>query len=177
MEINGSSCLHVRDFDFHTLDPNRAPPSTYKHFQPCQRREKNTKLFEMRMWRRGVLNSYNIIKKENLRLRKELEEAKKENLFLKKAAAFFAKEIDQRLIDLLNNIIMNLVCAGSCAALISVQMLTTTTENTGRRIIMPAERKYCQKWCTDFTYFFWKTMKYVTTVQSQICMIEVLSPV
>lgn len=32
--------------------------------------------------------------KENLRLRKELEEAKKENLFLKNAAAFFAKEID-----------------------------------------------------------------------------------
>ena len=32
--------------------------------------------------------------KENLRLRTELEEMKKENLFLKKAAAFFAKEID-----------------------------------------------------------------------------------
>ena len=32
--------------------------------------------------------------KENLRLKKELEEARKENLFLKKAAAFFAKEID-----------------------------------------------------------------------------------
>ena len=32
--------------------------------------------------------------KENNRLRKELEEVKKENLFLKKAAAFFAKEID-----------------------------------------------------------------------------------
>jgi len=31
--------------------------------------------------------------KEKLRLRKELEEAQKENLFLKKAAAFFAKEI------------------------------------------------------------------------------------
>lgn len=31
---------------------------------------------------------------EILRLRKELEEARKENLFLKKAAAFFAKEID-----------------------------------------------------------------------------------
>lgn len=31
---------------------------------------------------------------ENLRLRKQLEEAEKENLFLKKAAAFFAKEID-----------------------------------------------------------------------------------
>ena len=34
------------------------------------------------------------IMKENARLRKELEEMKKENLFLKKAAAFFAKEID-----------------------------------------------------------------------------------
>ncbi len=34
------------------------------------------------------------IMKENLRLRRELEEAKKENLFLKKAAAFFAREID-----------------------------------------------------------------------------------
>ena len=31
---------------------------------------------------------------ENRKLRKELEEAKKENEFLKKAAAFFAKEID-----------------------------------------------------------------------------------
>ncbi|EYE87100.1 transposase IS3 [Fervidicella metallireducens AeB] len=32
--------------------------------------------------------------KENLRLRKELEDLKKENQFLKKAAAFFAREID-----------------------------------------------------------------------------------
>lgn len=31
---------------------------------------------------------------ENRRLRKQLEEANKENLFLKKAAAFFAKELD-----------------------------------------------------------------------------------
>ena len=31
---------------------------------------------------------------ENLKLRKQLTEAKKENDFLKKAAAFFAKEID-----------------------------------------------------------------------------------
>lgn len=31
---------------------------------------------------------------ENRKLRKELEEAKKEILFLKKAAAFFAKELD-----------------------------------------------------------------------------------
>lgn len=32
--------------------------------------------------------------KENLCLRRELKEMKKENLFLKKAAAFFAKELD-----------------------------------------------------------------------------------
>ena len=38
-------------------------------------------------------NEYNYMK-ENLRLRKELEEVKKENDFLKKAAAFFAKKID-----------------------------------------------------------------------------------
>ena len=38
-------------------------------------------------------DEYNYMK-ENLRLRKELEDAKKENEFLKKAAAFFAKEID-----------------------------------------------------------------------------------
>lgn len=31
---------------------------------------------------------------ENRKLRKELEELQKENLFLKKAAAFFAKELD-----------------------------------------------------------------------------------
>ena len=38
-------------------------------------------------------NEYNYMK-ENLKLRKELEESKKEIEFLKKAAAFFAKEID-----------------------------------------------------------------------------------
>lgn len=32
--------------------------------------------------------------KENLKLRKQLEEMEKENRFLKKAAAFFAKEIE-----------------------------------------------------------------------------------
>lgn len=34
------------------------------------------------------------IYKENRKLRKELEELRKENLFLKKAAAFFARETD-----------------------------------------------------------------------------------
>ena len=38
-------------------------------------------------------DEYNYMK-ENLRLRKELEDAKKENEFLKKAVAFFTKEID-----------------------------------------------------------------------------------
>ena len=38
-------------------------------------------------------NEYNYTE-ENLRLRKELEEVKKENEFLKKAATFFTKEID-----------------------------------------------------------------------------------
>ena len=38
-------------------------------------------------------DEYNYIK-ENLRFHKELEEAKKENEFFKKAAAFFEKEID-----------------------------------------------------------------------------------
>ena len=37
--------------------------------------------------------------KENRRLCEKLAEAKKENLFLKKAAAFFAKGIDERHID------------------------------------------------------------------------------
>ena len=38
--------------------------------------------------------------KENLKLKKQLAELRKENDFLKKAAAFFAKEIDERLIGL-----------------------------------------------------------------------------
>ena len=41
----------------------------------------------------NTLNEAELMKK-NLRLRRELEESRKENLFLKKAAAFFAKEID-----------------------------------------------------------------------------------
>ena len=38
-------------------------------------------------------NEYDYMK-ENLKLRKQLEEMDKENRFLKKAAAFFAKEIE-----------------------------------------------------------------------------------
>lgn len=46
--------------------------------------------------------------KENQKLKKQLAELQKENDFLKKAAAFFAKEIDQRLIDSFRNTIRNL---------------------------------------------------------------------
>lgn len=65
--------------------------------------------------------------KENRRLRKELEESRKENLFLKKAAAFFARKIDWRLIDLLKITINSLACAGCFAGLQSVQTHTITT--------------------------------------------------
>jgi len=41
-----------------------------------------------------VMAEQNDLYEENRRLKKELAEAQKENLFLKKAAAFFAKEID-----------------------------------------------------------------------------------
>ena len=40
------------------------------------------------------LNATKDLYEENRKLRKQLEELKKENLFLKKAAAFFAKELD-----------------------------------------------------------------------------------
>lgn len=46
--------------------------------------------------------------KENCKLKKQLAELQKENDFLKKATAFFAKEIDQRLIGLFKNTIRNL---------------------------------------------------------------------
>lgn len=53
----------------------------------------------IRDYRAGCLTNQGDLKEhdymqENRKLRKELEEQKKENLFLKKAAAFFAKEID-----------------------------------------------------------------------------------
>lgn len=46
--------------------------------------------------------------KENQKLKKQLAELQKENDFLKKAAAFFAKKIDQRLIDSFRNTTRNL---------------------------------------------------------------------
>ena len=65
--------------------------------------------------------------KENHRFRVELEEARMENLFLKEAAAFFAKEIDQRLIDSLMKTRTNWRSTGFSDALIYIQTLITTT--------------------------------------------------
>lgn len=65
---------------------------------------------------------------------------RKENLFLKKAAAFFAKEIDERLIDFWINIMRNLESAGCSDGSAYVQTLITTTADTGRRIIIPKIR-------------------------------------
>lgn len=50
--------------------------------------------------------------KENLQLKRQLAELQKENDFLKKAAAFFAKEIDQRLIDFFSSMDTNTVSVG-----------------------------------------------------------------
>ena len=61
---------------------------------------------------------------------------------LKKAALFFAKEIDQRLIDLLRNIIRCLGCVGSSEDWRSAQMRTITTGNTGRQITIPKNLRY-----------------------------------
>lgn len=63
--------------------------------------------------------------KENQKLKKQLAELQKENDFLKKAAAFFAKEIDQRLIDSFRNTTKTLDSDGFLESLTSVQMLIT----------------------------------------------------
>ncbi len=52
--------------------------------------------------------------KEDLRLKREDEGSRKEIAFLKKAAAFSAKEIGQRLTDLSTDIMKNSASAGCC---------------------------------------------------------------
>ena len=54
--------------------------------------------------------------KENLRLKHENEELRKTIAFLKKATAFFAKEIGQRLTGLLTSTMKNSAPAGCSGA-------------------------------------------------------------
>ncbi len=86
--------------------------------------------------------------KENLRLKREDDGLRKEIASLKKAAAFFAEEIGQRLTDLLTNIIRSSVSAGSCGDRGSARMPTTTT---GRQIIMPKKRRFRSRSATSTT--------------------------
>ena len=83
---------------------------------------------------------YNYMK-ENLQLKKQLAELQKENDFLKKAAAFFAKEIDQRLIDLFRNTTGNLGLDGFLKSLISAQMLITIILKIEKPIIINIKMK------------------------------------
>ena len=79
--------------------------------------------------------------KENLQLKRQLAELQKENEFLKKAAAFFAKEIDQRLIDSFRNTTRNLDLDGYSGNLISVQMLIITILKIEKLIIINRKMK------------------------------------
>ncbi len=79
--------------------------------------------------------------KADLRLKRENEGLRKEIAFLKKAAAFFANEIGQRLTDLSTNIMKDPVSAGCCDGWACARMPTTTTGNTGRQIITPKKQK------------------------------------
>ena len=79
--------------------------------------------------------------KENLKLKKQLAELQKENDFLKKAAAFFAKEIDQRLIDLFKNTIKNSGCDGFSGSSIYAPMLIIITLKIEKLIITGIKMK------------------------------------
>ena len=79
--------------------------------------------------------------KENLQLKKQLAELQKENGFLKKAAAFFAKEIDQRLIDLFRNTTKTLDLDGFLGSSIFVQMLIIITLKIEKLIIINIRMK------------------------------------
>ena len=55
---NKSSCLHVRVVLYYTYKcPNRTPPPIYEHFS-LVKGGKEHEVFEMRIYGRGVLNSY-----------------------------------------------------------------------------------------------------------------------
>ena len=78
------------------------------------------------------LNDTKKLYEENRRLRRQLEEQKKEIAFLKKAVAFFAKEIDSNSTSLLTGISRNSVSAGSCVGWAFIQMPITIIKRTGK---------------------------------------------
>ena len=65
--------------------------------------------------------------------------------FSKKAAAFFAKGIDERHIDSSMNIGIWSASGGYCGVWESIRMLTTTTESTDGQKKMPEKRTSCVK--------------------------------
>ena len=83
--------------------------------------------------------------KKNRRLREKLAEARKENLFLKKAAAFFAKGIDERHIDSSMNIGICSASGGCCDVWKFIRMLITITESTDAQKRSPKNGISCIK--------------------------------
>ena len=81
------------------------------------------------------LNTTKDLYEENRKLRKQLEELKKENLFLKNAAAFFAKELDQNNTNLQMNTNGSLVCDGSYIVCRFIQMPTIIIERIAKKDI------------------------------------------
>ena len=68
-------------------------------------------------------------------MRKELEEQKKEITFLKKAATFFAKQIDSTSTSLLTGISRSLASAGFCAGWASAPMPIIITKKIEKQAI------------------------------------------
>ncbi len=58
MEINESSCLHVRDFDFHTLILIGLPPPHMSIFSLAKGEKRTRSVRNANVWE-GRLNSYN----------------------------------------------------------------------------------------------------------------------
>jgi len=77
------------------LEEGRTIPSINKEYNLGEGTVRNwIKRFQEECEKNPVVNDTKDAYEENKRLRKELEAAQKEIAFLKKAAAFFAKEID-----------------------------------------------------------------------------------
>ena len=58
MEINESSCLHVRDFDFHTFRSEEGSPPHMSIFSLAKGEKRTRSVRNANVWE-GRLNSYN----------------------------------------------------------------------------------------------------------------------